>query len=203
MSKPRRRPALERVLKTADRLFYERGIHATGVDLIAAEAGVSKATMYTYFPTKDDMVAEYLRGRSSAWQAHVGEQLEAHGGTPEERVLLVFDLLGEWFRSDGFRGCPFINAEAESSHDAPGHAVSLSHRAWVHRLFAGLLAEAGVRAPDLVARQLTLLYDGAMASAHVEPELPWAESACEAARVLMAGRPDDVTGSARVSSAVG
>ncbi|MEW2548952.1 TetR/AcrR family transcriptional regulator [Streptomyces sp. NPDC047002] len=187
--KPRRRPGLERVLATADRLFYEKGLHATGVDLIAAEAGVSKATMYTYFRTKDDLVAQYLRGRSEAWQAHVTEQLRARGGAPDERILRVFDLLGEWFETDDFRGCPFINAEAESDREAPGHRVNLGHRAWVRALFAGLLREAGAvgaeEGADPPARQLAMLYDGAMTSAYAEPGGGWAEAAREAARVLV------------------
>ena len=185
-AKPRRRPGLERVLVTADRLFYEGGIHATGVDLIAAEAGVSKATMYTYFATKDDLVAQYLRGRSDAWQTHVTEQLDARGGSPLERALLVFDLLGEWFESADFNGCPFINAEAESSHDSPGHQVNLGHRAWVRELFADLLQPLGVTSrDDQLIVQLATLYDGTMTSAHAEPGLPWAPAARDAARTLI------------------
>lgn len=185
----RRRPGLERVLATADRLFYEGGIHATGVDLIAAEAGVSKATMYTYFRTKDDLVATYLQGRSEAWQSHVATELESRGTGPAERVLLVFDLLGEWFDNDGFRGCPFINAEAESTPASPGHQVNLAHRRWVRDLFAGLLAEAGVAEASASALQLAMLYDGAMVGAHAEPGEPWARAAREAARSLIAAGP--------------
>lgn len=185
--KTRRRPGLERVLATADRLFYEGGIHATGVDTIAAEAGVSKTTMYTYFCSKDDLVAAYLEGRSQAWQSHVAEQLESRGGTPAERVLLVFDLLGEWFETDDFRGCPFINAEAESTHEAPGHAINIAHRAWVRELFSGLLASAGVAGDvELLSIQLAALYDGTMTGAHAEPKLPWAKAAREAASALIA-----------------
>ena len=84
--------------------------------------------MYTYFRTKDDLVAAYLQRRSDAWQSHVADQLHARGGSPENKALLVFDLLGEWFESDYFRGCPFVNAEAESSPDSPGHSVNLGHR---------------------------------------------------------------------------
>jgi len=186
-AKTRRRPGLERVLATADRLFYEGGIHATGVDRIAAEADVSKATMYTYFRTKDELVAAYLQGRSQAWQSHVATQLEERGGTPLERALLVFDLLGEWFEADDFRGCPFINAEAESSHEAPGHQVNLEHRSWVRGLFSELLAEAGLAAHGPLARQLAMLYDGAMIGAHAEPGQGWAEAAREAASTLIAG----------------
>ncbi|OZD84664.1 TetR/AcrR family transcriptional regulator [Rhodococcus sp. 05-339-2] len=184
--KTRRRPGLERVLATADRLFYERGIHATGVDLIADEAGVSKTTMYTYFRTKDDLVAAYLQGRSDRWQRHVAEQLEVRGGSSTDKALSVFDLLGEWFGTDDFRGCPFINAEAESAPDAPGHQVNLGHRGWVRYLFAELLRPLGVTSSDeMLILQLTTLYDGAMASAYAEPGPSWAHAAREAARGLI------------------
>lgn len=188
-AKTRRRPGLERVLATADRLFYEGGIHATGVDSIASEAGVSKATMYTYFATKDDLVARYLRGRSAAWQAHVRERLDGCDGTSLDKLLMVFDLLGEWFVSEGFRGCPFINAEAESAPDAPAHAVNLEHRTWVRELFAGLLADMDVRPVEHLALQLAMLYDGAMIGAHTEPSEQWAVAAREAARALVESPP--------------
>src|ERR1700712_3065240 len=109
----RRRPAMERVVATANRLFYEEGIRAVGVDRITAEADVSKATLYTHFRTKDDLVVNYLRDRSREWQDFVRGELPQRGATPDERILAIFDLLGEWFVAPGYRGCPFINAEAE------------------------------------------------------------------------------------------
>lgn len=181
----RKRPALDRVLATADRLFYTGGLHATGVDLIAQEAGVSKATLYTYFATKDDLVAEYLRRRSEAWRAHVAAQFTERGGTARDRILTIYDLLGEWFAEPGYRGCPFINAEAESGPDSPVHKVTRAHRTWVRELFTGLLTEAGVPEPALIALRLQLLYDAAMSSAQAEPEIPWAEVARRSAAVVV------------------
>jgi hypothetical protein len=130
-------------------------------------------------------VQQTLRGRSTAWQHHVTAELERIGGTPQDKVLSVFDLLGEWIAAPGYHGCPFINAEAESRPDAPGHQVNLQHRSWVRQLFAGLLRAGGVANADDVARQLTVLYDGAMAAAHAEPDQPWASDARAAARVLV------------------
>ena len=51
----------ERILETADRLFYGQGIRAVGVDTIAAEIGISKRTLYNYFPSKDDLIVAYLQ----------------------------------------------------------------------------------------------------------------------------------------------
>ncbi|MEV4350010.1 TetR/AcrR family transcriptional regulator [Actinoplanes sp. NPDC049596] len=188
-SSTRRRPALERVLRAADRLFYANGIHATGVDTIAEAANVSKASMYTYFRTKDDLVGAYLDGRSRDWREHVLRSLADKPGeeerSPVDKALLVFDLLGEWFRSDGFHGCPFINAEAESSPTSPAHLANVHHRAWIRGLFAELATAAGVADPHPVSLQLAMLYDGAMVGAHTEPDLPWAAQARAAAGSLL------------------
>ena len=181
----RRRPAYERAVATADRLFYEQGIHAVGVDQVAAEADISKASLYTHFRTKDDLVLGYLQGRSRSWQEHVAAELPGRGSTPRDRVLAVFDLLGEWFAAPGYRGCPFINVEAEYGAGHPTHEVTLEHRTWVRGLFTSLLAEAGAADPDGTALQLCLLYDGAMASAQADPSRPWAAAARAAAERLV------------------
>ncbi|MFS2029431.1 MULTISPECIES: TetR/AcrR family transcriptional regulator [unclassified Curtobacterium] len=186
-SRTRRRPAYERAVATADRLFYEQGIHAVGVDQVAAEADISKASLYTHFRTKDDLVLGYLQGRSRSWQEHVAAELPGRGSTPRDRVLAVFDLLGEWFVAPGYRGCPFINVEAEYGAGHPTHEVTLEHRTWVRSLFETLLAEAGVDDPGGTALQLCVLYDGAMASAQADPSRPWAAAARAAAeRVIRA-----------------
>lgn len=181
----RRRPALERVVKTADRLFYANGIHATGVDAIAEAANVSKASMYTYFRTKDDLVGAYVAGRSLAWREQLTAQLDASGVSPKEKVLMVFDLLGAWFTTDDFNGCPFINAEAESAKESPAHSVNVSHRSWVRELFANLAQQAGANNADATAIRLAMLYDGAMVGAHTEPSLAWAAEARLAAAALL------------------
>lgn len=182
----RRRPALERVVKTADRLFYANGIHATGVDMIAESANVSKASMYTYFRTKDDLVANYVEGRSADWRAHLTSHLAEAGLDPRDQVLLVFDLLGEWFRTDDFNGCPFINAEAEGTRESPAHVVNVAHRTWIRRLFEDLARAAGAEDPRSTAIRLAMLYDGAMVGAHAEPEIPWAAEARHAAAAILA-----------------
>ncbi len=184
----RRRPAYERAVATADRLFYEQGIHAVGVDQVAAEADISKASLYTHFRTKDDLVLGYLRGRSRSWQEHVAIELPARGGTATERVLAVFDLLGEWFDEPGYRGCPFINVEAEYGAGHPTHEVTLEHRDWVRDLFTALLVEAGAADAESIALELCLLYDGAMASAQADASRPWAAAARRAAGRLLEPR---------------
>lgn len=184
--KTRRRPAYERAVATADRLFYEQGIRAVGVDQVAAEADISKASLYTHFRTKDDLVVGYLQGRSRAWQEHVAAELPGRASSARGRIAAVFDLLGEWFDEPGYRGCPFINAEAEYGVGHPTHVITLEHRDWVRGLFRTLLTEAGVPDVDGAALQLCILYDGAMASAQADPSRPWAAAARSAAERLVA-----------------
>ncbi|GAA4267891.1 TetR/AcrR family transcriptional regulator [Frondihabitans peucedani] len=193
-SRPRRRPALERAVRTANRLFYEEGIQAVGVDRIAAEADISKATLYSHFRTKDDLVVNYLRDRSTEWQAFVRDELPKRTDDPAERILAVFDLLGDWFVTPGYRGCPFVNAEAEYGSEHPAHVVTLEHRAWVRALFVDLLRELDGSCEqsviDFLALQIGLLYDGSMVSAQADPTRPWARAARAAAAAVLSSRSD-------------
>src|SRR3954471_1305237 len=115
---PRREsPARRRVLDTALALFYAEGIHAVGIDRIIAEAGVAKATFYHHFPSKDDLVCAYLREQIGAVRRHAVPR----GETPEEKIVAVFEAIGEVTCRPGFRGCAFINAAAE--YPDPDHPV--------------------------------------------------------------------------------
>ena len=100
----------ERILGVARTLFYGRGIQAVGVDVIAAEVGISKRTLYNHFPSKGDLVRAYLEG----WN----QPTHASGLPPRERILADFDRLERSFARTAFRGCPFINAVAEAAHPA-------------------------------------------------------------------------------------
>src|SRR3954451_16855945 len=104
--------AAAKVLATAYRLFYSRGIHAVGVDTVAAESGVTKTALYGNFGSKDQLVTAYLRERDRRWQQQIDRITAAHR-SPRARVLAVFDAYDAWQSQDGFRGCAFLNAAAE------------------------------------------------------------------------------------------
>ncbi len=169
----------ERILETADRLFYLRGIRAVGVDTIAAEIGISKRTLYNHFPSKDALISAYLERR---FNQPPGSDLP-----PAGQILGVFDSLERRFASKNFRGCPFVNAVAELG--AEGRAVKKiavafkeSRRLW----FRGLLMQLNVANADALATQLTLLVDGSIAQDLVRDDPSMARAAKEAARVLLA-----------------
>jgi AcrR family transcriptional regulator len=184
-------PARERILDVADRLFYAHGIHAVGVDTIVAESGAAKTTLYNHYRSKDELIAAYLRRRSERWLAHVDAELAARGGPAGERLLHVFDLLGEWFADPAYRGCPFINACAEFDGEHAAAAVVREHRELLHATFAALGSEAGADAPDLLATQVMSLYDGALVRAHIEGTPDAAQAAKAAAENLLAAARSD------------
>src|ERR1700693_4785204 len=102
MSLPQKPTMKERILETADRLFYLQGLRAVGVDTIAAEIGISKRTLYNHFPSKDALIAAYLERRF--------RQVPASDKPPAEQILGTFDSLERRFAGKDFRGCAFVNA---------------------------------------------------------------------------------------------
>jgi AcrR family transcriptional regulator len=178
--------ARERILSTAAELFYADGIHAVGVDRVAAESGVAKATLYQQFRSKDDLVAAYLRDRAGQWRRNVAEPVLAQGGSPARQVGAVFALLGSACAAPGFRGCPFINAAAEyPGSDGPVADEIRAHRAQVRNLFGELLADVPSARRAELADQLVLLYDGAMVGANLGDGARVARRAQSTARRLL------------------
>jgi AcrR family transcriptional regulator len=156
-------PAGERLAATASRLFYDRGIRAVGVDLIAEDAGTTKKTLYDRFGSKDALVALYLRRRAETWQTRVLAHLAERRPEPGvERVLAVFDALEGWL-SVQWRGCAFVNAYAEiGGTEHVALPVVREEKDWMRRLFTALVDEAGYAEPETLGAQLHLLYEGAI-----------------------------------------
>jgi len=168
----------ERILQSADRLFYLRGIRAVGVDTIAAEIGISKRTLYNHFPSKDELIAAYLKRRFS--------HAPASDKPPVEQILATFDWLERRFASKDFRGCPFVNAVAElGAEDKAVKKIAAAFKESRRLWFRGLLDRLGVADANGLATQLTLLVDGAIAQDLVRDDPSMARAAKEAARALL------------------
>ena len=179
-------PARERILETAFRLFYARGIRAVGVDLIIAESGVAKATFYKHFPAKDDLVLAYLDKVDGIWTGQLEAAAEAAGPDPAAQLVGLFDALGSACRRDGYRGCAFINAAAETLPGSPVHDRTLAHKKAVRDWVRRLARKAGAAHPDALARSLTLLLDGGLADGALAADPAAARAAKQAARGLVA-----------------
>jgi len=173
--------ARERLLAAADELFYENGINTVGIDRVIERAGVAKASLYDCFGSKDELVRSYLQGRNEARQARVNERLSQYEA-PEDKILSIFDLLGELASQPGFRGCAFVRAGADANSSDRVKSVCEESRAFILAKFTDLAREAGVGEPELLGKQLVLLYDGASIAAHLDGN----RSAVSTARTLAA-----------------
>ncbi|MEA2907985.1 MAG: hypothetical protein QOJ15_66 [Bradyrhizobium sp.] len=169
----------ERILETADRLFYLRGIRAVGVDTIAAEIGISKRTLYNHFPSKDELIAAYLARRF--------RQPPSSDKPPAEQILGTFDSLERRFASKDFRGCPFVNAVAElGPEDRAVKKIAVAFKESRRLWFRDLLMRLEIADAEGLATQLTLLVDGSIAQDLVRDDPSMARAAKAAARVLLA-----------------
>ena len=159
----------DRILKTAIHFFNSKGIRATGVDTLIEESGVAKMTFYKYFPTKKALVMEYLRERDHFVLALLKERLSREGPSPREKLLSIFDVLKNLCEDPQFRGCVFINAIAESrSVESEEHLFSASHKRAFQQLLKETAIQAGLKKPNEVADQLSLLFHGAVVTAQIE-----------------------------------
>lgn len=178
-------PARQRILDTAFRLFYAHGIRAVGVDRIIAESGVAKATFYKHFPAKDDLVVAYLDRVDEVWSGQLHAAAEAAGPDPADQLVGLFDALGSACRREGYRGCAFINAAAEAEPGTPVHDRTVAHKRTVLSWITDLTRRAGADDPEGLARSLTLLLDGGLASGALDADPEAATRARQSAGTLV------------------
>ena len=168
------------VLDTAARLFYARGVHEVGMDELVRATGLGKATVYRLYPTKDALVAAYLRRLATAISTAIEEQITAHAGDPGGALVAILDAIEADLRRPGFRGCPFNNASIE--FDDPQHPARVQARGYreqlrgtLSRLAVQLTRGTGAGSGDgeSLGSQLAVLVDGAYTSAaHLGPDGP-------------------------------
>jgi AcrR family transcriptional regulator len=175
----------DKVFQTAARLFYQHGYRAIGVDTIAAESGIGKMTLYRHYPSKDDLIAAYLKYSDEDFWKNF-EQITEDFPTPREKLLAFFEALQAYVQTPECYGCPFLNVVTEYPEpDYPGHQVALEHKQSVRARFRQLAKEAGAAKSEMLADQLFLLMDGAyMASRMFGAKNP-ATHVAEAARILI------------------
>ncbi|WP_327111383.1 TetR/AcrR family transcriptional regulator [Streptomyces sp. NBC_01341] len=181
-------PARERLLEAADELFYREGVQTVGIDRVIEHAGVAKASLYNTFGNKEGLVCAYLDHRSVRIRDRITRTLTRFR-TPREQLLGVFDAQGEAFTETGYNGCAFARATAEAPEDSSIRRAAESNRTWLRDLLTALATESGYAAPEEVARQLHLLYDGASQSARMDHDPAAATTARAAASILLDAAP--------------
>ncbi len=175
----------KKLLDATERLIYAGGICATGMDLIVKSSGVARKTIYRYFRTKDELVAEALSKRDERWMRwFITESSKV--GTPADKLLATFDALEQWFFTPDFRGCAFINAAGEIGDASdPIRAVAKEHKVKLRNFLRQLAEEYGADDPDELATEFLILIDGAITVALVMGDKGAARSAQKLARKLL------------------
>lgn len=177
----------ERILKTAAKLFYGKGVRSTGVDLIAAKAGVTKRTLYYHFRSKDDLIAAYLDMRDHPNRTLFSRWFAEAEGTLPDKIEALFRNLGAAARHPKWSGCGFLKTAAELAA-LPGHPairVAARHKAGVEAWLAETLQAHGVRGAGNVARQIAILMDGAFSTMLVHRDSAYFDAAGRAAAALV------------------
>jgi AcrR family transcriptional regulator len=180
--------AKQRILDTADRLFYQDGMRAVGIDRIIAEAGVAKMTLYTHFPSKDDLIVAVLQYREAQVLAFLRAAMARHATRTTDPLRAFFATLKEWFESPGFRGCAFQNAAVELAD--PAHAGTRfvrDHKRRFAALLRGIVEEAAGQGAATLAPAIALLVEGAIVTAVIHGTPDAADVACDAAVQLVEG----------------
>jgi AcrR family transcriptional regulator len=176
--------ARDRLLAAAAELFYAEGVHVVGIDRIVEWAGVAKASLYSNFGSKDELVRAYLEKHFRERQERIARILATYN-TPRERILGVFAEIENLLARSEFRGCRFIGATAEARPGDASEVVAEKYRAWLRSVFAELAQAAGVRDGKQFGRQLALVYDGAAVAGRLDHDRAGAARAVRAAVVSL------------------
>ena len=179
--------ARDRLLATAEELFYAQGTRATGIDQILDASGVGRASFYRHFASKDELVVAVLQRRRDRFRTDLKPRVLAAGGHP----LAVFDVLAERLEETGYRGCAFLNTMVEIPDPAsPAHREAVEHKEELRAWFAELLDRHGYDDADQgLSRRLVMLYDGASVTGLRERSPRAATDARLIAEVLLAAAP--------------
>lgn len=177
--------ARERILETAGRLFYRDGFLAVGIDLIIAESGVAKMTLYRHFASKEELVVAYLEEANQKFWAWMEAEMAGAEG-PQAKILAIFQAVQKVATSPECLGCSFQGAALEfPGIDHAAHQVAIKHKDEVRRRIGALAAEAGLKAPEVLANQLLLLMDGAWTASRMYGPQNAAADLVPAVRVLL------------------
>lgn len=174
------------LMAVAQRLFYRDGYRIVGIDTLLAEAGVAKMTLYNHFASKEELIVAVIEKHDADVRAALAAAIEAAGRSPTRRLLAVFDWLGVWFDSAGFKGCGFIRALSEYPDPAhPVHRAAWRHKEAFNTMLRQLATEAGAAHPAELANALSLLADGAILAAHATGSSASADTARATAATLL------------------
>ncbi|WKB52237.1 TetR/AcrR family transcriptional regulator [Eleftheria terrae] len=179
-------PLEEQVLRSAEALIYAHGVHAVGMDGIVRLSGVPRRTIYKRFGSKEGLVRQVLQQRHVRWMSWLDREVTRRATDPRERLLAVFDVLHDWFGTEDFHGCAFINITGQyADPNEPARVVAREHKAALLDWLASACQAAGCPSPQAWAARFLVLVDGAIAVASVAGSPAAALDAQSVARALL------------------
>lgn len=186
------KPARERIIDAANRLFYQEGIRAVSVDAVAEKAGVTKKTLYYHFKSKDDLVAEYLSSRDQPNLKLFEAWFDSAEGDAADKVEAIFLELAKSARHPKWKGCGFLRTAAELAN-LPGHPamkIGSGHKKKFENWLAKQFTKSQLDDPAAIARQVVLLMDGAFSTMLIHRDAAYAEEAGRAAKSIVRAHID-------------
>lgn len=175
----------DKILKTAEELIYQNGIHAMGMDLLVKTSGVARKSIYRHFVNKEDVASTALTERDERWMQWFRTESDK-GKTPQERILNMFTVLKSWFESDGFRGCAFINTAGEvGDPEDPVRQIAKMHKQRLLDYALELAKQLNVEHTEDLARQLLILLEGAITMSYVMGDGSAADNAQDIAKLML------------------
>ncbi|ELP26663.1 Transcriptional regulator, TetR family [Pantoea agglomerans 299R] len=179
-----------KILATAEDLIYQNGVHATGIDLLVKTSGVARKSIYHHFTNKDEVAAAALNARDVRWMEWFRYECDK-ANTPRERILNMFVVLKEWFESEGYRGCAFINTAGERGDpDDPVRQIARAHKEKLLNYLLELTGQLNTAQPLALARQLLILVEGAIIMSRVMGDYRAANDAKDVAQMLLSQSPE-------------
>jgi len=176
----------DELVQKALEIFYQNGFHATGMDTLVRETGISKTSMYKHFRSKEDLILATLRLRDEQFRNNFLRRIETLATEPKDQLLAAFDALGEWFGDESFKSCMFIKASSEyQDKKHPIHAAAAEHKRLLAVYFEKLATKAGLSDPEALARQLLMVAEGAIVIAHLHGIENAANDAKRSAKALI------------------
>src|ERR1700722_11448542 len=178
--------ARDRILETAEDLFYREGIHAVGIDTVIEKSGVAKMSLYRNFASKDDLVAAYLEARGQRYWQWWDGVMALNPSEPRRQLRDLFEAIAVRTRRPEFRGCAFLKAASEFPDEGSrARVVALAHKKQMRRRLLKLCRATGARQPKVLSNQLLMLIEGAYATAGILGKRDAVKAAAKAAEALI------------------
>ena len=180
------RYARERILETAEDLFYREGIHAVGIDTIIEKSGVAKMSLYRNFASKDDLVAAYLEARSQRYWQWWDGVMARNANEPRRQLHDLFEAIAVRTRRPEFRGCAFMKAAAEFPEEGcRARVAALAHKKEMRGRLLKLCRTIGARQPKVLCNQLQMLIEGAYSTAGILGKRDAVKASAKAAEAMI------------------